>query len=233
MKNFTLIVIALFSLSSAFAQEEDPIKILSYKKKQHLDEYMKRHHWHMVKKAQSDSIDGDYFLYKKKTFSQGNMYMAVHMNKFCHYQVFWETHHKYSPIMSYDDFMLVPTGKSRFNQSIENPLYALKTVELDDYNNDKNKNVLFGAIDKKYHPEMTFEKDPFDFHKTAGVQNIHFSNHNIEKEVKQELKANEKAEAKEAKANAVGKTLDLEIREQEATEDFLKREREKAKKKKH
>jgi len=220
MKFIYSFFIFVFSLSS-FAQQEDPIRMLSFKHQKSLDTYMHKHHWHLVKKHSQDSIDGNYQLYKKKTFGHGNMYMAIHLNTFCHYQVFWADHHKYSPVLSYDDFLMVPSGKSRFNECIENKIYALKTVTFDDYHNEKNKNVFFGLIEhKEHHPNVEIAKGEVNIHTYAGVKEHHFNTTKKEiiKTVEQEKKVLEQEDKLEKSIDEKGKTLDLKIRKEEEVE---------------
>lgn len=76
-----------------------------------------------------------------------------------HYQVFFNHKNDYSLVLDYDDFLQIPTGKSRFNESMENKVYAIKIVEFDDPNDDRNKNLFFGKI----------KLDDHDHHKDAVV----------------------------------------------------------------
>lgn len=130
----------------AIAQEEDPAIILSYDNKEALDAYMAQHHWRFDRKHIVDSLDGEFYLYEKKTSGHGVVYCSIHLKKYMHYQVFFNHKNTYSLVLDYDDFLQIPTGKSRFNESMENKVYAIKVVEFDDPADDRNKNLFFGKI---------------------------------------------------------------------------------------
>ncbi len=226
MRPFTLFTFLFYTLLFS-AQEEDPIKILSYTTQRQLNTYMEKHHWHLQKKHahENDSIDGGYLLYKKKTFGHGNMYMAVHLNKYCHYQVFWSKHEPYSEVMTYSDFLLVSKGKTRYTQSISNEKYALKTVILEDYHDTKNKNVLFGILPTKNINKELITNEKLNIHSQAGVEIDHFEEENtqdIKKEVHKEEKQLKKEDKTEHKLDKKTKEKDLEIRDQELYEKLEK-----------
>lgn len=161
MKQVVAIFLGIILSGVTFAQEEDPAKILSYKNFESLDKYMKEHHWSFLRKHFVDSLDGDFHLFKKKNKSGGMMYCAVHLEKYMHYQVFFDHKSDYSLVLEYDDFLLMPTGKSRFNESMENKVYSMKIVELSDSSDDRNKNLFFGKInlnDHDHHKDVLPQK---------------------------------------------------------------------------
>ncbi len=165
------VLFLLFSchLSILNAQDEDPAKILHFKSKTELDHYMERKHWHFVKNHVNDSIDGEFYLYKKKSIGGGVIYCSIHLEKYMHYQVFFDHKAEYSLVLDYDDFLRIPTGKSRFNESMTNEYYAIKTVEFDDPADTRNKNLFFGNIHlQDHHPDAVVNKDQInirDYHK--------------------------------------------------------------------
>lgn len=136
-------------------QNEDPAKLLSFKQKDQFDKYLKGMNWKPEKKLPADSIDGEYYLYSKKTSGGGNAYMAVYPNKFIHYQVFYEVKKNYSKVLSYEEFLHMPEGKSRFNASNENKVYAIKSITFDDPMETRNQNLYFGKTNIKEGMELT------------------------------------------------------------------------------
>lgn len=126
------------------SQNEDPAKLLSIQKKEQFDKYLKGLNWKFEKKIIPDSVDGEYFLYSKKTSGGGNAFIAVYPGKFIHYQVFFEAKKQYSKVLSYEEFLNMPQGKSRFNASHENKVYAIKSITFDDPKETRNQNIFFG-----------------------------------------------------------------------------------------
>ena len=173
MKKIVLFIIGLVFFTSVKSQTENPARILAYKTKESLDRYMHRYKWHYVKDHQHDAVDGVFHLYRKKTIGHGYMYMAVHLKKYMHYQVFFDDKTDYSLVLNYDDFLLVPTGKSRFNESIENDVYAIKSVTFEDPKDIRNKNVFFGIIEEHHHPDAELEKGDMNLHEHAKTENPH------------------------------------------------------------
>mgnify|MGYP001567599288 CR=1 FL=1 len=143
-----------FFVLTAIAQNEDPAKLLVFKKKEQFDNYLKELKWKPEKKIVPDSVDGEYFLYSKKASGGGNAYIAVYPNKFIHYQVFYEAKKNYSKVLSYDEFLHMPEGKSRFNASNENKVYAIKSITFDDPKEIRNQNLYFGKTQIKEGMEL-------------------------------------------------------------------------------
>lgn len=173
MKKLITTSLLLFGLMVSYCQTENPARILSYNSKEKLDRYLTRSHWHYVKKHTPDNEDGDFLLYRKKTIGHGYMYMSVHLQKYMHYQVFFDDKHGYELVLNYDDFLQVPAGKSRFNESIENDVYAIKSVTFEDPKDTRNKNVFFGSIKEVHHPNADIEMGDMNLHEHAGTVNPH------------------------------------------------------------
>lgn len=134
-----------FSLATLTnAQNEDPAKLLAFTKKEQFDNYLTEYGWKADKKIYSDSLDGEYYLFTKKTSGGGNSFIAVYPNKFIHYMVFFEAKKSYSKVLSYEEFLHMPEGKSRFNSSNENKVYAIKSILFDDPMENRNQNIFFG-----------------------------------------------------------------------------------------
>lgn len=151
MKAKSLLIGVIFSSICVIgaSQNEDPAKLLAFTKKEQFDKYLKTFKWKSDKKNHSDSLDGNYFLYSKKTSGGGNAYIAIYPNKFVHYMVFYEAKKKYSKVLSYEEFLHMPEGKSRFNSSTENKTYAIKSINFEDPNENRNQNIFFGRTNIK------------------------------------------------------------------------------------
>ena len=104
-KNLLLILPVFFFSAICFSQNEDPAKLLAFTKKEQIDKYLTGYKWKADKKNHADSLDGDYFLYSKKTSGGGNAFIAVYPNKFVHYMVFFEANRPYSKVLSYEEFL--------------------------------------------------------------------------------------------------------------------------------
>ena len=146
-----LILTVLLSMITIdlIAQNEDPAKLLAFKKKDQFDKYLTEYEWKADKKNYSDSVEGEYYLYTKKSSGGGSVYMAVYPNKFIHYMVFYEARKPYSKVLSYEEFLHMPEGKSRFNSSNENKMYAIKSISFDDPKEIRNQNIFFGKTQIK------------------------------------------------------------------------------------
>lgn len=190
--NMALSVVCTWFLSlTIIAQNEDPAKLLAFKKKEQFDKYLNGLNWKPEKKIVPDSTDGEYFLYSKKTSGGGNAYMAVYPNKFVHYQVFYEAKNDYSKVLTYEEFLNMPEGKSRFNASNENKVYAIKSITFDDPKETRNQNLYFGKTKIKEGMNLT----------TAGT----LEEMESEKQLKQKIKQQELEE----------KQLDEKLNEEE------------------
>ena len=151
MKKISFFITAIcFSITvTSFSQTEDPAKLLAFTKKEQFDKYLTGYKWKTDKKNYSDSLDGEYFLFSKKTSGGGNAFMAVYPNKFVHYMVFFEAKRPYSKVLSYEEFLHMPQGKSRFNSSSENKTYAIKSINFEDPKETRNQNIFFGRTEMK------------------------------------------------------------------------------------
>lgn len=146
-KKLLLSIIAIFTISLfSFGQAEDPEKVFDLMgKKERLDEYMKEKGW--KEREGGEDEDGEkYYLYRKKAFGGGFVYIAAYPGKFVHYQKFDEDKHDYSIIMTYDDFVHTPEGKTHDNMSMENPNTFIKNITLLDPDNNKNSNKFYGVV---------------------------------------------------------------------------------------
>ncbi len=152
MKKIILFTLMLVSSFRNFSQNEDPAKLLSFSDKKQIETYLKGFEWKKEKSTFKDSVDGEYFLFSKKTSGGGYAYLAVYPilpNKFMHYMVFFEAKKKYSKVLSYDEFIHMPEGKSRYNYSRENKNYAIKSITFDDPKETRNQNIYFGLTSIK------------------------------------------------------------------------------------
>lgn len=150
MKNFRwVLTIIILSLSFAgFSQAEDPAKVLKLSSvESNLDDYMKERKWKKLDGGEDEEGD-KYYLYRKKSFGGGFVYIAAYPDKFVHYQKFDSDKHDYSIILTYDDFVHTPEGKTHDNTSMENPNSLIKNVTFLDHNNNKNENKFYGIIPK-------------------------------------------------------------------------------------
>ncbi|PCJ85481.1 MAG: hypothetical protein COA57_07655 [Flavobacteriales bacterium] len=145
MKKILFLIFITIGLA-AFAQQEDPGKVLSYGSNEKLSGYLENKGWKGVKGEFKDEWGEVYYLYKKKSAGGGWAYIAIHPKKFMHYQVFFANKKDYSPVLSYDDLLHMPEGKSKFNRSTENTDYAIKSVEFDDPIDTRNINLFYGKI---------------------------------------------------------------------------------------
>lgn len=150
-----LVVMCTILAANTSAQNEDPAKLLAFQKKDQFDAYLSEYGWKANKKIYSDSLDGEYYLYTKKTSGGGNSYIAVYPNKFIHYMVFFEAKKSYSKVLSYEEFLHMPEGKSRFNSSNENKIYAIKSISFDDPSENRNQNLFFGRTQVKEGMNLT------------------------------------------------------------------------------
>lgn len=150
-------LLAIFIIFSGYtnAQTEDPAKLLAFDKKDQFDIYLTEYGWKADKKNYTDSLDGEYYLYSKKTTGGGSSYIAVYPKKFIHYMVFFEAKKSYSKVLSYEEFLHMPEGKSRFNSSNENKVYAIKSISFDDPNENRNQNIFFGRTQLKEGMNLT------------------------------------------------------------------------------
>lgn len=132
----------------SFGQAEDPEKVFKLSgNKERLDEYMKERDWKEIDGGKDE--DGEeYYLYKKKSFGGGVVYIAAFPRKFVHYQKFDSEKHDYSIIMTYDDFIHTPEGKTQDNMAMENPNTLIKNISLLDHENNKNENKFYGIVPK-------------------------------------------------------------------------------------
>ncbi|MCI5056397.1 MAG: hypothetical protein MRY83_09840 [Flavobacteriales bacterium] len=145
-KGFLLFIFTFCAFAFSFGQKENPARVLAIKQSDKLVDYLTDKKWSHVKNHVSDPEDGDYDLFKKKGIGGGTYYLAVHKQKFMHYQIFFSDKNEYSFVLSYDDLLEIPEGKSTFNQSIENDLYAIKSVTFEDPHDIRNKNIFFGKV---------------------------------------------------------------------------------------
>ena len=127
------------------AQSEDPAKLLHMDEKKRIDGYLNGKGW-KPDAVREDEVKETYYLYKKKTTGGGIAYIALWPEKFMHYQVFFADKHNYSTVLSYDDFLNMPKGKSRFNRSQENKTYAIKSITFDDPHDTRNQNMFYGLL---------------------------------------------------------------------------------------
>ena len=143
--SISLILFLCYSLFS-FGQAEDPEKVFKLSAKtERLDTYMDERGW-KKRDGGTDEDGQDYLLYRKKSFGGGYVYIAAYPNKFVHYQKFDEDKHDYSPIMTYDDFIHTPEGKTHDNSSVENPNTLIKNISFLDHDNNKNENKFYGVV---------------------------------------------------------------------------------------
>ena len=63
--------------------------------------------------------------------------------------VFFEAKRAYSKVLSYEEFVNMPEGKSRFNSSNQNKVYAIKSINFDDPKETRNQNIFFGKTPLK------------------------------------------------------------------------------------
>lgn len=147
MKTYSILLIVasllILSLNRVTAQNEDPAKLLSMKKLEQIDKYLKTLTWKEEKPPFKDETDGDYFLYRKKASGGGSVYLAVYPQKMLHYFVFFEESKKYSKVLSYEELLHMPEGKGRFSHSQENKLFSIKSITLDDPNETRNQNIYY------------------------------------------------------------------------------------------
>lgn len=148
MKKRLLILICLCLTGwLAFAQQEKPEKILEISTPKKLDGYLTGKGWKLLGNFE-DSISGTYYLYRIQTASKGYAYLAVYLQKFMHYQVFYTEKREYSQVLSYEDFMKMPEGKSNYNRSIDNPLFDFKSIEFNDPSDTRNINMFYGKVER-------------------------------------------------------------------------------------
>ena len=155
MKNKILLIagIILFSLPPVMAQSEDPEKVLEKSDdKEKLDEWLKERKWKRRKPGTNEAGE-EYYLYRKKSFGGGFVYIAVYPKRFVHYQNFHDEKHDYSPVMTYDDFIQCPEGKTHDGLSLENEEALIKNIQLVDPHNALNKNNFYGVIPKSHFKE--------------------------------------------------------------------------------
>lgn len=151
MKKFWYIIaiVTLFSgVNKVSAQAEDPEKVfkLSHDKEK-LDEYMKERKWKQMDKI-LDEAGEEFYVYRKKSFGGGFVYIAVHPDKYVHYQKFNEEKRDYSEVLNYEDFILCPEGKTHENYSIANENSLIKNITFIDPENNQNENAFYGVIPK-------------------------------------------------------------------------------------
>ena len=128
----SVLFLILFINVTAYSQQEKPSKILSYDSYDRLDSYLESKDW-KKEGVFTDSVDGEYHLYKIKTAAKGYAYLAVYLQKFMHYQVFYVEKRDYSKVLNYEDFLRMPKGKSDYNRSIENNTYNIKSIEFNGF----------------------------------------------------------------------------------------------------
>jgi hypothetical protein len=146
-KYFIITIVTLFFASfTSYGQAEDPEKVFKLSvKPEKLDEYMKERGW--KKREGGADEDGEaYQLYRKKSYGGGFVYIASFENKFVHYQKFDSDKHDYSVIITYDDFVNTPEGKTHDNSSMENPNTFIKNMAFLDHENNKNENKFYGVV---------------------------------------------------------------------------------------
>ncbi len=167
MKKHLFLLLVLFLGSfNVFCQDEDLAKILDFSDKAQLDAYLHDMKWKEVKENLKPSEDGIYYLYQKKNSSGGLTFLAVFLRQYMHYQVYFDKKKEYNPVLSYDDFMNMPNGKSRYNDSYENKAFAIKSVSFEDPKETRNKNLFFGKIKVADNPDITIEKEAIKLDKT-------------------------------------------------------------------
>jgi hypothetical protein len=146
---FTFLLIFVGFHFVSLAQGADPEQVFKLSKDEvKLDAFMKEQGWKKMKNGQDE--DGDNFhLYRIKSYGGGYVYIAAYPNKFVHYQKFNSEKKNYSLIMTYDDFVNTPEGKTIDNYSIENPNSQIKNIAIIDYEDKLNENKFYGIVEKK------------------------------------------------------------------------------------
>jgi len=154
MKSFIRILLILFcvvlfaGLYSAKAQGEDPEQLLKFNNKEQVDNYMKENKWKILE-TEPDEEDGEYYLYRKKSYGGGFNYVAVFPSKFVHSQK-WEDEKKdYSKVISYEEFVLTPAGRTAQNEVIINEQANIKFIKFNDPSKTRNENNFYGNIPSK------------------------------------------------------------------------------------
>lgn len=142
---FFTLSLSFLLLNSVFSQQEKPSKILSYDSSKKLDSYLTGKNWEK-RGIFTDDVDGDYHLYRTKTAAKGYAYLAVYLERFMHYQVFYVEKKDYSKVLNYEDFLKMPEGKSEYNRSIENETFNIKSIEFNDPTETRNINMFYGKV---------------------------------------------------------------------------------------
>ena len=147
---FYHLLLLLFYLTNTtvFAQEDKPEKILAIKDPKRLVSFFVNKGWENLPTL-VDVVEGNRYIFRQKTPTKGYAYITVIIGKMMHHQVYYTKKEDYKKIMDYNEFLIIPEGKSEYCSIVENKMLQFKSINIYNQDDSRNLNMFYGRMNKE------------------------------------------------------------------------------------